>query len=75
MLAQIIDRAMAGHRYRLAAFVFMPEHVHLMIYPLAEADTIDAVLKGRFYLLDPPQQYSSLPTVHSLPAEFLDGGD
>ena len=30
---------------------------------------------ARFYLLDPPQQYSSLPTVHSLPAEFLDGGD
>jgi putative transposase len=157
MLAESIDRAMVGHRYRLAAFVFMPEHVHLMIYPLAEADTIDAVLKAikrpfsyrikqlliqsrsrllerltirqrpgvmtfrywqegpgydrnltrrstiladidylhhnpvrrglvqtavdwrwssaRFYLLDPPQQYSSLPTVHSLPAEFLDGRD
>lgn len=46
MLAECIDRAMVGHRYRLAAFVFMPEHVHLMIYPLAEADTIDAVLKA-----------------------------
>jgi putative transposase len=28
---------------------------------------------ARFYLLDPPQQYSGLPIVHSLPAEFLDG--
>ncbi len=46
MLAESIDRAMEGHRYRLTAFVFMPEHVHLMIYPLPEADTIDALLKA-----------------------------
>ena len=46
MLAESIDRAMEGHRYRLFAFVFMPEHVHLMVYPLADADTIDAVLKA-----------------------------
>ena len=25
-----------------------------------------------YYLLDPPRQYSGLPTVHSLPAEWLD---
>ena len=24
----------------------MPEHVHLIIYPLAKADTIDALLKA-----------------------------
>ena len=30
----------------LTAFVFIPEHVHLMIYPLPEADTIDALLKA-----------------------------
>ena len=46
MLAESIDRAMEGHRYRLTAFVFMPEHVHLMVYPLPEADTIDALLKA-----------------------------
>ena len=46
MLAESINRAMAGHGYRLAAFVFMPEHVHLMVYPLSEADTIDALLKA-----------------------------
>jgi hypothetical protein len=33
MLARGIDQAMGGHRYRLAAFVFVPEHLHLMIYP------------------------------------------
>lgn len=154
MLAQSLDRAMQGRRYRLAAFVFMPEHVHLMIYPLAEAGTIDTLLKAikrpfsfrikqvliesrsrllerltirqrpgvttfrywqegpgydrnftkpssvlaaidylhhnpvrrglvkravdwkwssaRYYLVDPPQQYAGLPTVHGLPAEWLD---
>ena len=46
MLAESMDRAMHGHHYRLTAFVFMPEHVHLMIYPLPEADTIDALLKA-----------------------------
>jgi putative transposase len=37
---------MEGHRYRLAAFIFMPEHAYLMIDPLAKADTIDALLKA-----------------------------
>jgi len=137
--------------------VFMPEHVHLMIYPLAGADTIDAVLKAikrpfsywikqlliesgsrllerltirqrtgvltfrywqegpgydrnltrrstilagidylhdnpvrrglveravdwkwstaRFYMCDPPGQYTGLSTVHRLLAKFLSGGD
>ena len=26
---------------------------------------------ARYYLLDPPRQYPRLPTVHSLPAEWL----
>ena len=46
MLAKGIDRAMGGHGYRLTAFVFMPEHVHLMIYPLPDANTVDALLKA-----------------------------
>jgi putative transposase len=153
MLAESLDRAMEGHCYRLTAFVFMPEHVHLMIYPLPESGTIDALLKAikrpfsyrikqqlvqsqsrllerltvhqrpgvetfrywqegpgydrnitnpstalaaidylhhnpvrrelveqavdwkwssaRYYLHDPPQQYAGLPTVYSLPAEWL----
>jgi putative transposase len=153
MLAQSIDRAMEGHRYRLTAFVLMPEHVHLIVFPLPEAGRIDGLLKAikrpfsyrikqmlirsrsrlldrltvrqrpgvmtfrywqegpgydrnltevstvlaaidylhhnpvrrgivkravdwkwssaRYYLLDPPRQYPCLPTVHSLPAEWL----
>ncbi len=156
-LAESIDRAMEGHRYRLAAFVFMPEHVYLIVYPLPQAGSIDALLKAierlfsyrikqlliqshsrllqrltirqrpgvmtfrswqegpgydrnltkpspvlaaidylhpnpvrdglvkrsvawtwssaRYYLLDPPRQYASLPTVHTLPAEWLDATD
>jgi putative transposase len=46
MFAESVDRAMEGHKYRLTAFVFMPEHVHLMIYPIQGADTIDALLKA-----------------------------
>jgi putative transposase len=153
MLAESVNRAMDGHGYRLTAFIFMPEHVHLLVFPLPNADTVDAVLKAikrpfsyrikqrliqsrsnlldrltvqqrpgvqtfrywqegpgydrnlvkpstvlaavnylhdnpvrrgltarvldwkwssaRYYLLDPPQQYAGLPTVYSLPAEWL----
>ena len=46
MLAERIDRALNRHGYRLTAFVFMPEHVHLLIYPLPEASEIGAVLKA-----------------------------
>ena len=46
MLAESMDRAMERRRYRLAAFAFMREHVHLMVYPLAEAGTMDALLKA-----------------------------
>ncbi len=46
MLAESIDRAMLRHQFRLTAFVFMPEHVHLLVYPLAEASRISAVLNA-----------------------------
>ncbi len=46
MLGHAIDRAMTGQGYRLAAFVYMPEHVHLIVYPLAEAGGIDKLLKA-----------------------------
>jgi len=157
MLAEGIDGATEGHHYRLAAFVFMPEHVHLVVYPLPEAGTVEALLKAikrpfsyrikqlliesqsrllerltirqrpgvmtfrywqegpgydrnitrpstvlaaidylhhnpvrrglvtravdwkwssaRYYLVDPPQQYPPLPTIHSLPPEWLDATD
>ena len=46
MLSESINRAMVRHEYRLAAFVFMPEHVHLLVYPLADASRIDELLKA-----------------------------
>ncbi len=33
LLCQAIDRAISSHEFSLAAFVIMPEHVHLLVYP------------------------------------------
>ncbi len=45
-LSQSIDRALENHRFGLAAFVYMPEHVHLLVFPLPEASGVDALLKA-----------------------------
>ena len=34
MLSEAVDRAPARHLFRLAAFVYMPEHVHLLVWPM-----------------------------------------
>ncbi len=34
------------HDYSLVAFVYMPEHVHLLVIPGPNASTIDALLKA-----------------------------
>jgi len=46
MLSESIDRAMAGQGYRLAAFVYIPEHVHLLVYPISDAKGIAALLRA-----------------------------
>ena len=33
LLADSIDKALVAHQMRLSAFVFMPEHVHLLVWP------------------------------------------
>ena len=33
LLAQAVDRALVAKEFALVAFVFMPEHVHLLVYP------------------------------------------
>jgi putative transposase len=33
MLSHAIDQAALRHHFRLVGFVFMPEHVHLIVYP------------------------------------------
>ena len=44
MLSESIDRAVENHQYRLVAFVHMPEHVHLLLYPLPESPGVDRLL-------------------------------
>ena len=46
MFCQAIDRATNRHGYRTIAFVLMPEHVHLLVYPEAAASDIDDLLKA-----------------------------
>jgi len=37
---------MRGQGYRLVAFVYMPDHVHLIVYPLAGSTGIDRLLRA-----------------------------
>jgi putative transposase len=46
MLSRALDAAAERHRWRLAAFVYMPEHVHLLWFPLAGAAGIEHLLKA-----------------------------
>jgi putative transposase len=46
MLTDSIDRAMQRHGYLLTAFVYMPEHVHLLIFPQDTPSPIDHLLKA-----------------------------
>jgi putative transposase len=46
MLSQSIDRAMERHQYRLVAFVFMPEHVHLLVFRLEGTSEVADLLKA-----------------------------
>jgi putative transposase len=44
MLSEAIDRANERHDYHLTAFVYMPEHVHLLVYPGPDASRIELLL-------------------------------
>lgn len=47
MLSRAIDRALENHDWRLTAFVFMPEHLHLLVFALSTSATdIEVVLKA-----------------------------
>jgi putative transposase len=46
LLSESIDRATERHRFTLAAFVYMPEHVHLLVVPGDDASGIDELLKA-----------------------------
>ncbi|TWT34716.1 REP-associated tyrosine transposase [Blastopirellula retiformator] len=46
MLAQSIQNAVERHEFHLTAFVFMPEHVHLLVLPQQSASTISSFLNA-----------------------------
>jgi putative transposase len=46
LLSNAIDAAIERHGYHLTAFVYMPEHVHLLLFPGRDASCIDHLLKA-----------------------------
>jgi putative transposase len=46
MLSDSVDRATQRHGYSLMAFVYMPEHVHLLVFPRDAASRIDELLRA-----------------------------
>ncbi|MBI1900603.1 MAG: transposase [Planctomycetia bacterium] len=44
-LPRSIDAAMAACEFRLIAFVFMPEHVHLLVYPLGQENVEERIAR------------------------------
>jgi len=46
MLSVSVGRAVAGHGFRLVAFVYMPEHVHLLVFPGGPGSRVSGLLKA-----------------------------
>jgi len=46
MLSESINRAMDRHKFRLVAFVYMPEHVHLLTYRAEGESEVSDLLKA-----------------------------
>ena len=45
-LAMAIEKAAITHQFSLWAYVFMPDHVHMMIFPKVESYSISDILKS-----------------------------
>jgi REP-associated tyrosine transposase len=45
-LSVSVGRAVAGHEFRLIAFVYMPEHVHLLVFPERPGSRVSGLLKA-----------------------------
>jgi putative transposase len=46
MLSDSISRAIQRHGFALVAFVYMPEHVHLLVFPQESASRIEQLLRA-----------------------------
>jgi putative transposase len=44
LLSRCIDRANEHHQFQLIAFVYMPEHIHLLVYPKDPVGLIEKLL-------------------------------
>ena len=44
LLSQAVDRAVTKQGFELIAFVYMPEHVHLIVFPVAMTATVARLL-------------------------------
>lgn len=44
LFSESVDRALLKHSFGLTAFVYMPEHVHLLVFPRVEAYDISRLL-------------------------------
>src|SRR5947209_1895181 len=52
-LSLAIDRAVTGHGFLLVAFVYMPEHIHLLVYPT----NLDARVEQLLFAIKRPFSY------------------
>jgi putative transposase len=43
-LSRSIDRAIDAHAFSLVAFVYMPEHIHLLVYPREPSSKVEDLL-------------------------------
>lgn len=46
MLAESIERAKTKHDFAVLSYVFMPDHVHLMLYPMREGYDMSQIAKS-----------------------------
>ncbi len=46
MFAESVQTALDKHRFRLLAYVFMPEHVHLLVWPEQATAKVSPLLKA-----------------------------
>ncbi|MBN2296861.1 MAG: hypothetical protein JXM70_30830 [Pirellulales bacterium] len=69
MLSVSIDRAVKRHSYSLIAFVFMPDHIHMLVFDEARLWRWSSC---RWYIEGDQCREEVLPTVEGCPAEFWD---
>ena len=63
LLCESINRAMERHNFRLVAFVLMPEHVHLLVCPMAAEPAIGELL----YAIKRPFSYRMKLSTRTFP--------